>query len=158
MSKTAFTKSVFILPVIGLLVFGIMLIGCGGLIPPGSNAIFPVTPVKHVFDQSVPKESLSTLVIQNGRIRIQTFNGTSVTNWFVATAKGTTVVDIPAGEHTITFQFFPGEGFSGGGTRDTRTLRFTATAGKKYLLWLEYYGMRVEVKLDEVGDDGRIIR
>ena len=140
----------------GVVLCSFVLNGCG-MMPPTINSNFDVTPVKHIFDPSVTESESSFLVIQNGYIQVISFDWDGV-DWFSRYAKGTTVVQIPADKHTIELRFHPGEGYRTTSSGNRGFIEFTAQPGKKYLIWLEFMGIEAKVRLDEIGNDGKIIQ
>lgn len=95
----------------------------------------PKEPTEIVYNPTgVPTEQLATIFIGPGHFNVHHFDGVLLNSaWYqVSSTSGGMDVKIPAGSHTIGFDFYRGGGF---GISRNLTIQFDAVAGRNYTLF-----------------------
>jgi len=95
----------------------------------------PKAPEEIVFDSSIPEDQMATLFITPGIIEVTHFDGSPLNpRWFQTSNRDRGMdVKIPAGRHSINFNFNGGETY--GGTARGNVINFDVAAGRNYTLF-----------------------
>jgi len=91
--------------------------------------------VEIVFNSNIPKEQQASLFILPGRFEVTRFNNGGVRWYQPSLRQGGMDVKIPAGHHSLRFNYYGGEGV---GNANNVNLNFNAVAGRNYFLFNDF--------------------